>query len=114
FRAGATHCTTEARPSARRPRHRPAVGKAEGAFPGKPPTPEQLAAIQEALKTAGIECYGRWLALGADGPDLLQPFPSDPMAIWPISTRVNSPKNDDADLLEPFAEADACWPKDGK
>ena len=26
------------------------VGKAEGAFPGNPPTPEQLAAIQEALE----------------------------------------------------------------
>ncbi len=25
------------------------------------------------------------------------------MAIWPISTRVNSPKNDDADLLKPLA-----------
>src|SRR5215207_9529973 len=44
------------------------------------------------------EDYGRWLALDPDGPNLLQPFPSEPMA-WPISTRVNSPKNDDAGLL---------------
>src|SRR5215218_1397853 len=51
------------------------------------------------------EDYGRWLALDPDGPNLLQPFPSEPMAIWPISTRVNSPKNDDADLLKPLAEA---------
>src|SRR3954471_8958612 len=43
-----------------------------------------------------------------NGPNLLQPFPSEPMAIWPISTRVNSPKNDDADLLKPLADADAC------
>ena len=33
--------------------------------------------------------------------------------MWPISTRVNSPKNDDADLLKPLAHADACWPRDG-
>ena len=59
------------------------------------------------------EDYGRWLALDPDGPNLLQPFPSEPMAIWPISTRVNSPKNDDADLLEPLADADACWPPEG-
>jgi transcriptional regulator with XRE-family HTH domain len=31
------------------------VGKAEGAFPGSPPTPEQLAAIQEALEAASVE-----------------------------------------------------------
>jgi SOS response associated peptidase (SRAP) len=59
------------------------------------------------------EDYGRWLAVDPDGPDLLQAFPSEPMEIWPISTRVNSSKNDDADLLKPLADADACWPKDG-
>src|SRR6188472_1870655 len=59
------------------------------------------------------EDYGRWLTLDPDGPNLLQPFPSEPMEIWPISTRVNSPKNDDADLLEPLADADACWPPEG-
>jgi hypothetical protein len=31
------------------------VGKAEGAFPGMPPTPDQLDAIKEALEAAGIE-----------------------------------------------------------
>jgi len=59
------------------------------------------------------EDYSRWLALDPDGPNLLQPFPSEPMIIWPISTRVNSPKNDDADLLEQLADADACWPPEG-
>ena len=31
---------------------------------------------------------------------LLGPLPSELMAMWPISKRVNSPKNDDADLLK--------------
>jgi hypothetical protein len=31
------------------------VGKAEGAYPGKPPTPEQLAEIKAVLEAAGIE-----------------------------------------------------------
>ena len=59
------------------------------------------------------EDYRRWLAADPDGPNLLQPFPSEPMAIWPISTRVNSTKNEDATLLEPLADSDACWPSDG-
>ena len=31
------------------------VGKAEGAFPGSPPTPEQLQEIRIVLEAAGIE-----------------------------------------------------------
>ena len=31
------------------------VGKAEGAHPGKPPTPEQLAEIRAVLEAAGVE-----------------------------------------------------------
>jgi len=36
-----------------------------------------------------------------DPRDLLVPFPSEPMKIWPISTRVNKPQNDDAEILDP-------------
>jgi len=31
------------------------------------------------------------------------PFPAESMAMWSISTRVNSPENDDASLLDPAA-----------
>ena len=44
--------------------------------------------------------YERWLGLEPDPHDLLVPFPSEPMTIWPISRRVNSPDNDDERLLE--------------
>ena len=44
--------------------------------------------------------YDRWLGTEPDPRDLLEPFPSELMAIWPISTRVNSPSNDDEHLLE--------------
>jgi putative SOS response-associated peptidase YedK len=33
--------------------------------------------------------------------DLLKPYPTEGMDAYPVSTRVNSPKNDDADLLVP-------------
>jgi putative SOS response-associated peptidase YedK len=44
--------------------------------------------------------YDRWLStLDPDPHDLLVPFPSDPMTLWPVSTRVNKPTNDDASIL---------------
>src|SRR5215216_5844506 len=37
------------------------------------------------------EYYARWLDPAVQASDLLAPFPAEPMTIWPISTRVNSP-----------------------
>ena len=49
------------------------------------------------------EVYERWLAnIEPDPRDLLVPYPSEPMRMWPISTRVNKPENDDAAILEPI------------
>jgi hypothetical protein len=39
--------------------------------------------------------YDRWLSGEPDPRDLLWPFESDAMRVWPISTRVNKPENDD-------------------
>ncbi len=42
------------------------------------------------------DAYDRWLAnIEPDPRDLLGPFPSELMKIWPISTRVNKPENDE-------------------
>ena len=56
--------------------------------------------------------YERWLA-GEDDPRLLRPYPAEPMTMWPVSTRVNSYKNDDESLIAPALEADATAPPDG-
>src|SRR5580692_10072789 len=32
--------------------------------------------------------------------DLMRPFPASPMRMWPISTRVNKPENDELSILE--------------
>jgi hypothetical protein len=32
-------------------------------------------------------------------------YPSEPMTMWPISTRVNKPENDEAAILEPVEAA---------
>jgi putative SOS response-associated peptidase YedK len=52
--------------------------------------------------------YGRWLAnVEPDPRDLLVPYPSELMRLWPISTRVNKPENDDASILDPVDDASA-------
>jgi putative SOS response-associated peptidase YedK len=50
------------------------------------------------------EAYDRWLSnVEPDPRDLLAPYPAEPMIMWPISTRVNKPDNDDLAILEPSA-----------
>jgi putative SOS response-associated peptidase YedK len=43
--------------------------------------------------------YGRWLGQEPDPADLLRTYGGADMTMWPISDRVNSPKNDDAAVL---------------
>jgi len=50
------------------------------------------------------EQYDRWLSDDPDPRDLLQSYPAELMRMWPISTRVNKPENDDPSLLDPIAE----------
>ena len=47
--------------------------------------------------------YDRWLSGAEPDPrDLLVPYDAESMVMWPISSRVNKPENDDADVLVPF------------
>jgi putative SOS response-associated peptidase YedK len=46
--------------------------------------------------------YARWLGDGPDPRDLMRAFPADLTRMWPISTRVNKPENDDASVVEPI------------
>jgi len=32
----------------------------------------------------------------------MRPFPAELMRMWPISTRVNKPENDDPSMVEPI------------
>jgi putative SOS response-associated peptidase YedK len=50
------------------------------------------------------ESYDLWLSLEPDPHDLLITYASEPMTIWPISTRVNKPENDDTSILDRTAE----------
>jgi putative SOS response-associated peptidase YedK len=46
--------------------------------------------------------YTRWLGEEPDSREVMRPFPADLMRMWPISTRVNKPENDDAAIVEPI------------
>ena len=48
--------------------------------------------------------YNRWLSVEPDPRDLLITYPSEPMTMWAISTRVNSSDDDDPSLLDRVAE----------
>src|SRR6516164_521484 len=48
------------------------------------------------------EGYTRWLGDEPDPRDLMRPFPAGLMRMWPISTRVNKPENDDPSIIEPI------------
>ena len=46
--------------------------------------------------------YARWLSDDPDPHDLMRVFRAEPMRMWPISTRVNRPENDDPSIVEPI------------
>jgi len=48
--------------------------------------------------------YNRWLSMEPDPRELLITYPSEPITMWPISTRVNKPENDDPSILDRVAE----------
>jgi putative SOS response-associated peptidase YedK len=37
-----------------------------------------------------------------DPRDLMRLFPAEPVRMWPISTRINKPENDDPSIIEPI------------
>jgi putative SOS response-associated peptidase YedK len=55
------------------------------------------------------EHHEAWLTNQA-GKEVLVPFPGSAMRAWPISPRVNSPKNDDPDLLSSVEGMDEGGP----
>lgn len=50
--------------------------------------------------------FGGWLGGEAAPDDVLTPFPAEEMQAFPVSTRVNSPRNNDPSLVEPFEPGD--------
>jgi putative SOS response-associated peptidase YedK len=47
------------------------------------------------------EHHESWLS-GKAGKEVLVPYPAERMKAWPISSRVNSPKNDDTEIIVPI------------
>jgi putative SOS response-associated peptidase YedK len=66
------------------------------------PANEMMATIHDRMPVIiPTIAYDRWLDnIEPDPRDLLVPFPSEPMTMWPISARVNKPENDDPGVLD--------------
>ena len=66
-----------------------------------------IAAIHDRMPVIlSPDAYHRWLSPLEPAPnDLLRPYPPEFMRMWPVSTRVNTPQNDDASLLDPLDPA---------
>ena len=63
---------------------------------------ELVAAIHDRMPVILASAdYARWLAEESDPGDLMRPYPAALMRMWPISTRVNKPENDDSSIVEP-------------
>ena len=45
--------------------------------------------------------HNSWLT-GEAGKEILVPYPANLMKAWPIATRVNSPRNNDAEIIIPI------------
>jgi len=52
--------------------------------------------------------YQIWLDASPDNTEqalfVLQPFPDEPMAFYRVSSRVNSPRNDDPECVKPISD----------
>jgi putative SOS response-associated peptidase YedK len=70
------------------------------------PANEMIAAIHDRMPVIlPPDAYDRWLSdLEPDPGDLLVPYPAGAMRMWPISTRVNAPRNDDPSILDPLED----------
>ena len=59
--------------------------------------------------------YDRWLDPKCDDPSkLLKPYPAEEMTAFPVSTLVNSPRNESAACIDPVARDDISARQGGR
>lgn len=67
---------------------------------------DQLAPLHDRMPVIlPPNAYERWLGPEPDPRDLLGRCPLDTLELWPVSARVNSPRTDEPDLLDPIGPA---------
>lgn len=54
--------------------------------------------------------FDMWLGKAVPDPAVFEPFPAEETVAVPVSTRVNSPRNDDASLITPVeSSGSSLW-----
>src|SRR5262245_14536977 len=83
---------------------------------GSAPSPSSPCRLMSWLAKSTIACLpflspqaNHWLSTEPDPHDLLITYPSEPMTMWPISTRVNKPENDEPSLLDRVCDPSDVW-----
>jgi putative SOS response-associated peptidase YedK len=75
------------------------------------PANELIAEIHDRMPVIiAADDRDRWIGEASDPDDLMGPYPAHLMTMWPISTRVNSPGNDDPDILTALDEGEPELP----
>ncbi|KOF17755.1 hypothetical protein AC244_17190 [Ensifer adhaerens] len=63
---------------------------------------EMMATIHDRMPVIlHPEDYDRWISPEPEAADLMKPFPAELMTMWKIGSKVGSPRNDSADILDP-------------
>lgn len=63
---------------------------------------EMMATIHDRMPVIlHPEDYDRWISPEPEAADLMKPFPTELMTMWKIGSKVGSPRNDSADILDP-------------
>ena len=57
------------------------------------------------------EQHDAWLS-GEAGKEILVPYPADRMKAWPVSSCVNSPNNNDSEIIVPVELQSVLQPED--
>jgi hypothetical protein len=76
-------------------RHDEAIARAAAPFAGGV---AMVAAADPGIVSEGVPTHAR----RQHDCNLMRPFPADLMRMWPISTMVNKPENDDSSIIEPI------------
>jgi hypothetical protein len=82
--------------------HSHGVGTARAARISKTYGADAIQVMTENPYRLALEASARWLGDQPDPRDLIQPFPTERMRMWPISSRVNKPENDDPSIVDPI------------
>src|ERR1700730_16099053 len=72
--------------------------KENGCVPVRSSPANRMSLCGRSIQGCRSFCHDDWLS-GEAGKEILVPSPADRMKAWPISARINTPRNDDPEII---------------